>query len=370
MLLFTPGPTPVLEKIRVTMSTPTIHHRTPEFEDIFKQTREKLQKLMRMQEVLMLASSGTGAMEACVLNLCKSHALTINAGKFGERFGKIAKSFEIPYTELKYSWDTPTTKNDVINAIKANPKIDAFFIQVCESAGGLRHPVEEISKAIKEINPDIMVVADGITAVGVEEIDTTNIDALITGSQKAFMLPPGLAMIGVSQKAISKIENSPKGFYFNLSTELKNQRKNTTAYTAATTLIIGLKAMLEEIENIGTENFYKFTKLRAEASLESLKSIGMKIYPSKPAIAMSTIYHEKAKNIRSVLKTKYSVNVAGGQDDLQDFLIRINNMGIIPFYETSWVLNSLELVLDEMNLRKYDGNANRVFSQIMYEGLR
>jgi aspartate aminotransferase-like enzyme len=85
---------------------------------------------------------------------------------------------------------------------------------------------------------------------------------------------------------------------------------------------------------------------------------------------MSTIYHEKAKNIRSVLKTKYSVNVAGGQDDLQDFLIRINNMGIIPFYETSWVLNSLELVLDEMSLRKYDGNANRVFSQIMYEGLR
>lgn len=370
MLLFTPGPTPVLEKVRVAMSTPTIHHRTPEFEDIFKQTREKLKKLMNAEEVLMLASSGTGAMEACVTNLCKSHALTINAGKFGERFGKIAKAFDIPYTELKYSWDTPATKEDVINTIKLNPKIDAFFIQICESAGGLRHPIEEIAKAIKSLNSDIMVVADGITAVGVEEIDTTNIDALITGSQKAFMLPPGLSMIGLSQKAVDRIENSPKGFYFNLASELKNQRKNTTAYTATTTLIIGLKTMLEEIEEMGVHNFYNLTKLRAQASLEALKSINLKIFPSTPALAMSTIYHEKAKDIRTILKKKYSVNVAGGQDDLKDFLIRINNMGIIPFYEISWVLNSIELVLDEMNLRKFDGSANKVFSQIVAEGLR
>lgn len=367
MLLFTPGPTPVLEKIRVAMSTPTIHHRTPEFEAIFKDAREKLQKMMNMDEVLMLASSGTGAMEACVTNLCKSHALTINAGKFGERFGKIAKSFDTPYTELKYTWDTPADVDDIAKEIKNNPNIDAFFIQICESAGGLRHPIEKIAKTIKDINKDIMVVADGITAVGVERIDTTNIDALITGSQKAFMLPPGLSMIGLSSSAISKIEKEPKGFYFNLASELKNQRKNTTAYTATTTLIIGLKAMLEEIENIGEDRFYELTSLRAKASLEALKIIGLKIYPTNPAPAMSTIYHDKAKEIRARLKNKYSVNVAGGQDDLKEKLIRINNMGIIPFYEIAWALNSIELTLDDMNIRSFDGSASRVFSTLIKE---
>ena len=304
MLLFTPGPTPTPEVVRVAMSVPTLHHRTPEFEEIFKSVREKLIEIMEMSEVLMLASSGTGAMEASVTNLCKSHAITINSGKFGERFGKICKAFDIPYTELKYGWDTPAPVEDVINAIKTNPKIDAVCIQICESAGGLRHNAEGIAKAIKEINKYIMVIADGITAVGVEKIDTTNIDALITGSQKAFMLPPGLAILGLSQKAASKIENAPKGFYFNLASELKNQKKNTTAYTAATTLIIGLKAMLELIEKDGFDKFYADTKKRALSVNAALKAIGLSIYPKNPALAMSAIYHEKAKEIRSIAKKK------------------------------------------------------------------
>lgn len=367
MLLFTPGPTPVLESVRVAMSAPAIHHRTPEFESIFSDTRDRLKNIMKMQDILMLACSGTGAMEACVTNLCKSHALTINAGKFGERFGKIAKAFDIPYTELKYSWNTPASTDDILKEINLNTNIDAIFIQICESAGGLRHPIEEIASKVKQINSKIMIIADGITAVGVENLDTTNIDALITGSQKAFMLPPGLAIIGLSQDAIQKIENSPRGFYFNLASELKNQRKNTTAYTAATTLIIGLRAMLAEIEKIGLSNLYKYTQIRARASLEALEAIGLKIYPSVPAIAMSTVYHDMAKDLRGILKNKYNVNVAGGQDDLKDKLLRINNMGIIPFYEIAWVINSMELALDDLGLRKFNGVANSVFSSCIHK---
>jgi len=367
-MLLTPGPTPVPEFVRKAMSDITIHHRTKEFETIFGKTKDLLIQLYEMPEVLMLASSGTGAMEACITNLTRKKALTINSGKFGERFGKICKAFDIDFTEIKNSWDTPVSIQEVVNGIKNDTNIDAIFIQICESAGGLRHPVEEIAKEVKKLNPDIMIVADGITALGVEKIDTTNIDALIAGSQKAFMLPPGLTTIGLSQKAISKIEEQKAGYYFNLSNELKNQRKNTTAYTAATTLIIGLEAILKKFKEIGFDNLYTQTSLRAKATREALKTIGFKIYPKNPANAMTTVYTEQSNEIRKILKTKYSVDIAGGQDDLSGKIFRINHMGLIQDFEASWAVNSIELVLDELKIRTFDGTANKVFSTMMFKG--
>jgi aspartate aminotransferase-like enzyme len=363
MLLLTPGPTPVPEDIRMAMSGPTIHHRTPEFEDIFAKTRVLLKELFGMSEVLMLASSGTGAMEACVLNLCHSKALTINAGKFGERFGKICQAYSKEYTELKYDWDTPASVKDIVDAVKNDEVIDAVFIQVCESAGGLRHPVELIAKEVKKIRPNIMVVADGITAVGVEKIDTTHIDALISGSQKALMLPPGLALIGLNDRAIEVIEKSGVGYYLNLKTELKKQKTNTTAYTAATTLIIGLKAMLEKLHVDGFEKLYMDTKKRSDATKKALKALGLKIFPKSPANAMSAVYDEEAAKIRKILKTKYSVNIAGGQDHVKTTLFRINHMGLVANYETAWTLNAIEMALEEIGRRPYDGTANKIYTK-------
>ena len=343
-MLLTPGPTPVPEFARKAMSDITIHHRTKEFEAIFERTRNLLIEIYNMPEVLMLASSGTGAMEACVTNFTRKKALTVNSGKFGERFGKICKAFNIDYTEIKNEWNTAVSVEDIVNTIKNDSNIDAIFIQICESAGGLRHPVEEIAKEVKKINPEIIVVADGITALGVEKIDVTNIDALITGSQKAFMLPPGLAMIGLSQKAVTKIEEKSAGYYFNLATELKNQRKNTTAWTAATTLIMGLEAILVELKKVGFDNLYSKTALRAKATQEALKAIGFEIYPKTPANAMTTVYTEQSNEIRKLLKTKYSVDIAGGQDHLAGKIFRINHMGLVEDFEASWAVNAIELV--------------------------
>ncbi len=366
MLLFTPGPTPVLEDVRFSMSQPTIHHRTPEFEAIFAQTRAKLLSIFQTKEVIMIASSGTGAMEAAVINFTQKKALTINAGKFGERFGKICKAQNIAYRELKYGWDTPASKEDVIQALKDDSDIDALFIQVCESAGGLRHPVEEIAKAVKQLGRDIMIVADGITAVGVEPIDTSDIDVLISGSQKAFMLPPGLAMLGLNDGALKRLEAYDRGYYLNLKSELKKQQANTTAYTAATTLIIGLGRMLSKIEEKGIEKLYHDTHIRADATREALQSLGLKIYPTTPAPAMTTIDFEKADELRKVLKNKYAVNIAGGQDHLKGKIFRINHMGLIEAYEASWVVNAIELALSDMGVRAYDGTANRVFNMILF----
>ena len=365
MLLFTPGPTPVPEEVRQAMATPTLHHRTPEFEAIFKEARERLMRVFGMDECVMLASSGTGAMQSCVLNLCKKKALTINAGKFGERFGKIVTAMGKELVELKYEWNTPASLDDVKKALSEHDDIDSIFIQVSESAGGLRHPVEEIASYVKSVNPNIMVIADGITAVGVEKIDIQNIDALVAGSQKAFMLPPGLAMVGLSSKAVEVIGDGVD-YYFNLASEIKKQQKNTTAYTAPTTLIIGLNAIFDEIEKEGFEALYSNTKARAKATQGALEELGLSIYPSTPALSMSTVFDEDAEPIRKLLKTKYNVNIAGGQDHLKGKIFRINQMGIIPVNESAWVVTAIEMALADLGRRDFDGTASRVFNKIYF----
>ena len=367
MLLFTPGPTPVPQNVRNAMGEETIHHRTPEFEAIFEKTRKYLFDLFKTDEVVMIASSGTGAMEAAVINLCHNTLLSINSGKFGERFGKIAKAHGLENVEIKNEWDTPASVEAVKEALKANGNIDAIAIQVSESAGGLRHNVEEIAKAAKEINPDIIIIADGITAVGVEPIDVTNIDCLIAGSQKALMLPPGLAILGLSNAAIEKTGEG-KGYYLNLASEIKKQRQNTTAYTAATTLIIGLLEILETIDaEGGLEALYANTATRAEAVRAALQALGLHIYPKNPAYSMTTIDDENASEIRKILKEDFAVNVAGGQDHLKGKIFRINQMGLIENYEMAWVVNAVELALAKLGRREYDGTANKVFNEITFK---
>ena len=367
MLLFTPGPTPVPQNVRNAMSDVTMHHRTPEFEAIFETTRKHLFKLFETDEVVMIASSGTGAMEAAVINLCKNTLLSVNSGKFGERFGKIALAHGLKNVEIKNEWNTPVSVEAIVNAVKANSDIDAIAVQISESAGGLRHPVEELAEAVKAINPNIMIIADGITAVGVERIKVENIDCLIAGSQKALMLPPGLAILGLSNAAIETI-GSGVGYYLNLASEIKKQRQNTTAYTAATTLIIGLLEVLETIENEGGIGvLYCNTARRAKATRAALEAIGLHSYPQVPAKSMTTIDDVDASKIRSALKEEYGVNVAGGQDHLKGKIFRINQMGLIPSYESIWVVNSIELILHRMGRLEYAGLASKVYNETYFK---
>ncbi len=366
MILLTPGPTAVPEAVRTAMSTETIHHRTKEFEAIFASTREMLKKLFNMPEALMLVASGTGAMESAVLNLTHKKALTVNGGKFGERFGKIAKAFNIDYTEVTVPWGESVSVERMVEEVKKDSTIDAIFIQLCESSTGVRHSVEAIAAEVKKINPSIMIIADGITAVGVEQIDTTNIDCLITGSQKALMLPPGLAMMGLSDGAVAKIEAKPAGFYFNLATELKNQRKNTTAWTAATTLTIGLEKVLADLFANGIEKKYNEIHKIAVATRAALDAIGLKQFPKNPALAMSTYECEGANALRKMLQNEFQVNIAGGQDALNDKIFRINHMGYVEVYHAAWAVESIEIALEKLNVRKFDASASKAFATSFY----
>ncbi|GAA8713511.1 alanine--glyoxylate aminotransferase family protein [Helicobacter pylori] len=368
MLLFTPGPVAINEEMRSSFSQPMPHHRTKDFEKIFQSVRENLKKMTGLEEVLLLSSSGTGAMEASVVALCQKELLFVNAGKFGERFGKIAKAHSIKAHELVYEWDTPAQVDGILNALKANANIDAFCIQACESSGGLRHPVEKIAQAIKETNPNVFVIVDAITALGVEPLEITHIDALIGGSQKAFMLPPAMSLIALSQKAIERIEERNVGFYFNLKSELKNQRNNTTSYTAPILHTLGLQRYFELVQNLGGfEALYKETKRVALATQKAVLALGLKIFPKSPSLSMTTIINEHAKELRNLLKEKYQVQFAGGQEPYKDTLIRINHMGIIPVYKSAYALNALELALNDLNLREFDGMANTTFLKQYYE---
>ncbi|GHS06954.1 putative aminotransferase [Helicobacter pylori] len=368
MLLFTPGPVAINEEMRSSFSQPMPHHRTKDFEKIFQSVRENLKKMTGLEEVLLLNSSGTGAMEASVVALCQKELLFVNAGKFGERFGKIAKAHSIKAHELVYEWDTPAQVDGILNALKANPNIDAFCIQACESSGGLRHPVEKIAQAIKETNPNVFVIVDAITALGVEPLEITHVDALIGGSQKAFMLPPAMSLVALSQKAIECIEERNVGFYFNLKSELKNQRNNTTSYTAPILHTLGLQRYFELVQNLGGfEALYKETKRVALATQKAVLALGLKIFPKSPSLSMTTIINEHAKALRNLLKEKYQVQFAGGQEPYKDVLIRINHMGIIPVYKSAYALNALELALNDLNLREFDGVANTTFLKQYYE---
>ncbi|WRD51007.1 alanine--glyoxylate aminotransferase family protein [Helicobacter pylori] len=367
MLLFTPGPVAINEEMRSSFSQPMPHHRTKDFEKIFQSVRENLKKMTGLEEVLLLSSSGTGAMEASVLSLCQKELLFVNAGKFGERFGKIAKAHFIKAHELVYEWDTPAQVDGILNTLKANPNIDMFCIQACESSGGLRHPVEKIAQAIKETNPNVFVIVDAITALGVEPLEITHIDALIGGSQKAFMLPPAMSLVALSQKAIDRIEERDVGFYFNLKSELKNQRNNTTSYTAPILHTLGLQRYFELVQNLGGfEALYKETKRTALATQKAVLALGLKIFPKSPSLSMTTIVNEHAKELRNLLKEKYQVQFAGGQELYKDALIRINHMGIIPVYKSAYALNALELALNDLNLREFDGVANTTFLKQYY----
>lgn len=368
MLLFTPGPVAINEEMRSSFSQPMPHHRTKDFEKIFQSVRENLKKMTGLEEVLLLSSSGTGAMEASVISLCQKELLFVNAGKFGERFGKIAKAHSIKAHELVYEWDTPAQVDEILNALKANPNIDAFCIQACESSGGLRHPVEKIAQAIKETNPNVFVIIDAITALGVEPLEITHVDALIGGSQKAFMLPPAMSLVALSQKAIDRIEERNVGFYFNLKSELKNQKNNTTSYTAPILHTLGLQCYFELVQNLGGfEALYKETKKTALATQKAVLALGLKIFPKTPSLSMTTIVSEHAKALRNLLKEKYQVQFAGGQEPYKDALIRINHMGIIPVYKSAHALNALELALNDLDLREFDGMANTTFLKQYYE---
>jgi aspartate aminotransferase-like enzyme len=352
--LFTPGPAPVPPEVMLEMARPVIHHRTPEFTKVLDQSRERIKPLFgTTQEVILLASTGTGAMEAAVTNLLApgEHAVFVNGGKFGERWGKLLTTFGMVPHEVKVEWGRAVRPEQVEDALKATPQARAILVQASETSTCAIHPIAALGEIAER--RDVMLIVDGITSIGVfeQKMDEWGIDALVTGSQKALMLPPGLGMIALSARGWDRAKsNKTPRFYFDLNRELKAQRdEHTTAYTAAVALVFGLNKSLELIHEEGLDHVYARHALMAQATRDAAGALGLRLLaPDNPAPGVTGVLAPDGIDTGKVVKymrDQLGVSVQGGQDQMKGKLVRIGHMGDLSPFDMLIAVSALEMAL-------------------------
>jgi aspartate aminotransferase-like enzyme len=357
--LLAPGPTAIPPEVLLKMAEPILHHRNPLFEEVVAEVRENLKYLFNTKnEVLIFASSGTGAMEGAITNMLSSgdKAICIQSGKFGERWGNICKAYGVEAINIDLPWGDDLDPALVEKTLKANPGVKAVYMQATETSTGAMFPVKEVAAIVKNY-PETLMVVDGITGVGVFELpqDAWNIDILVAGSQKALMLPPGLAFAGVSDKAweFNKKAKLPR-FYFNWTKELNNLQKNQTNFTPAISLIIGLRESLRMIKEEGLENVFKRIDTLALATREGAKALGLKVFARTPSPAVTAIMAPEGIDGQAIYKTlwkKYGVTGAGGQDQLKGKIFRIATLGYADKYDVITAVAALEFTLRDLGYK-------------------
>jgi aspartate aminotransferase-like enzyme len=374
--LLSPGPTPIPNEVALAMSETMIHHRTPQFNKIFAEARERLKKLFgTTNDVLILASSGTGAMEASVANLFSpgDKVLVVNGGKFGERWLNIANAYGLRPVELKVEWGQAVKVADIEKHLTANADIRGVMIQASETSTTVLHPVKEIAQLVR--NGPLFLV-DGVTAVGVISLplDDWGIDALVTGSQKALMLPPGLAFVALSDRAWEKTKQAklPR-FYFDLKLERKNQQKGSGSFTPAVSLIFGLRASLEMMEREGLEKVYARHARMCRATRAAATALGLKLLaPQSPSPAATGIYMPDgidADQVLDYLRDKMNVTLAEGQDRLKGKVIRIAHVGYMGAFDVITAIAALEMALRKFGAEIPFGKGVAAAEEVLMEAL-
>jgi aspartate aminotransferase-like enzyme len=369
--LFTPGPTPLLPAAQFAMAAADIHHRTPEFRALFQKVLAQLKVFVGTKnDVLLLSCSGTGAMEASVSNLTSpgDKVLVLTAGKFGERWVGLAKAFGCEPDVVT----APYGETFDLAAVKAalKPEHKAVYLQATETSTAVRHDVEAIAKLVKET--DALLVVDGITGLGTThfDVDGWGIDVLIGGSQKAVMIPPGLAYLSVSEKAWAAMEKSKNPrYYFDLRKERKNAAKGESAYTPAVALIAGLGAALDYIAGQAGGDLEKGrialidnAQVNAAATRAGLVALGFTLFaPTAPAAAATAVAVPEGMNSGDVvkaLKTRFALVTANGQGEMQGKIFRVAHLGFFDYLDTVALLGAMEhIAKDTLGLPVVYGQA-------------
>ena len=354
--LLAPGPTPVPDVSLLAMARPMIHHRTPQFSQTFAETAELLKYVFQTEnDVLMLSASGTGAMESSITNLFSpgDEVVAVNGGKFGERWGQISESYGLKVHWVQVEWGSAVDPAVIEKLLNDNPSIKGVLTQASETSTTASHPIAEIAKLTKD--RDCLLIVDGITAVGVVPLpmDETGIDVLVSGSQKAFMLPPGLAFIALSDKAWKFQESAacPR-YYFDLAKERKNLKKDTSAYTPAVSLINGLKEALLLIKEEGIDNTHARHARLARATRAAAEALGLKLLaPDNPSSAATGIFVPEgvdgAKLVK-YLRDEMGVTIAGGQDHLKGKIFRLAHLGYIGTFDIIIAISAVEMALTKL----------------------
>jgi aspartate aminotransferase-like enzyme len=355
--LFSPGPTMLPPEVLLKMAEPIMHHREPEFEKIFAEIREGLKYLFQTKnEVLIFTSSGTGAMEGAVSNVLSKgdKAIVIRGGKFGERWGEICKAYGIEFIPIDVEWGKAVDPKKIKELLESDPSVRAIYTQASETSTGVRHPIQAIADLVKRYE-DKVIVVDASTGIGVFNIptDAWGLDVVISGSQKALMLPPGLSFATLSDKAWKLTEKStlPK-YYFDFKKELKNTKKNQSSYTPAISLFVGLKETLHMIRKEGLEAVFRRHEKLAEATRQAVKALGLELYaPDSPSSAVTAVkIPEKidGEKLKDLFFERFGITVAEGQDRAKGKIIRIAHLGYYERLDMVMVISALEMLLKEM----------------------
>lgn len=375
--LLAPGPTPVPEEVSLLMAQPMMHHRTPQFSAIFAEAAEDAKYLFQTkQDVLILASTGTGGMEGCVTNLFSpgDKVLVINAGKFGERWGKISEAYGLTVVWHKVEWGHAANPKEIESILDKDKDIRGIMVQASETSTTAAQPIEELSKLTRD-RDDILLVVDAITGLGVFNLpmDEWGIDAMITGSQKALKLPPGLALVALSEKAWKFADKSTcPHFYFDFKKEKKNLANKTSAYTPAVSLVIGLREVLKGIKEEGLENVFKHHDRLARATRSAVEAMGLKrVAPDSPADSATGAFVpdgvDGAKLVKSI-RDDFGVTLAGGQDHWKGKIVRIAHLGHIDSFDIIIAISALEMALAKMGAKVEFGKGVAAAQKILLEG--
>lgn len=363
--LLSPGPTPVPERVLTAMANPIVHHRTPAFEATFQKCREGLSWLFQTkQEVLTLAASGTGAFEAAYQSLFSpgDTIITCAGGKFGERWGNMARAFGFTNVVVDAPWGEAIDVQKVKEALDKHPEAKGVVVCASETSTGVRHPYEEIAALVKPREETLMLV-DAITALGVWDIspERDGIDVLVTGSQKALMLPPGLAFVSLSEKAWKMADKAkaPR-YYFDLKKELKNQKTNQTSYTPAVSLIEGLNESLKLMQEEGLPTMFARHARLARATRVGVTALGLEIFAKKPADSVTSVLQPaglKPDAVYKGLMTRANITIAGGQDAIKGKVFRIAHLGYYDDLDIITVLAATEIILRQEGYTQFQPGA-------------
>lgn len=371
MRLFTPGPVMVPEKALLKMAEPIFHHRTPQYENLFAEVNAKLKKFFLTEgDVFTLSSSGSGAMEAAVVNVLSGgdKAIAVRGGKFGERWYDLCVAYGIETIPVDVEWGYAVTPEQIKNALDDNPGVKAVFTTQSETSTGVLTDLRAIGEVMKDY--DAALITDAVSGLGVHELrpDEWGVDVVVSGSQKTIMLPPGLGFISISKNSWDLVERSdlPK-YYWDLKKYKKSLEKNQNPFTPPVSLIVGLNETLGMILEEGLENIWKKNALVAKAMRAGIKAIGLGIFPKDPSNVLTAILLPSSIDGFALVKAlkKNGIFPAGGQEALKGKIIRIAHIGYLDEYDVLTALSGLELSLKEVGYSFSSGESVKAAQQIL-----
>jgi aspartate aminotransferase-like enzyme len=352
--LYTPGPTEVPPETLAALAKPVLHHRKEEFKKLYFSAVSNLGSIFKSSgEIFILTSSGTGAMEAAVNNFTSpgDKALVVVSGKFGERWEELLETFGVETEVLNYEWGSPAVPEDIKNKLKGRDDIKAVFATLVETSTGTLHPIKEIAEIVE--NTPASFIVDAVSGLGCDVIKTDEwgIDAVVSGSQKALMTPPGLGFVCVNEKAKNIYrDNDRKNYYWDFKKASARLENSQTPYTPAVNLIAGLDQSLRMINSEGIENVWERHNMLSEAARAAMDKLGLEVFSESPARGLTAIKIPEGKSfIVKELKERFGIVAAGGQAHLKGKIARLGHMGYSDKSDIQKLIAAAGLILEDFS---------------------